>query len=61
MDYEYKLICETKIQKLNETVADHVKQGFRPMGSHTHQQSHFDDCIMPQQWYNVYCISLEKK
>lgn len=61
MDYEYKLICEKTIQKLNSSVAEHVKLGFRPMGPHTHEKSYFNDCAMSNQWYNVYCISLDKK
>ncbi len=61
MDYEYKLICESSVKQLNNTVSGMVKEGFKPMGPHTHSKSHYADIPEPQTWNNCFCISMEKK
>ena len=43
MDYEYKLVCTSSSNTLNQKVNDMVKEGWRPMGPHTHQKSHYQD------------------
>lgn len=61
MDYEYKLVCTHSTEGLTKKVNDMVKDGWRPMGPHTHQKSHHVDVVESTVWYNVFCISMEKK
>ena len=60
-DYSYKMICVGSSKKLNEEVNKLAKEGYRPMGPHTHQKSNYQDVAEASQWYNVFCISMEKK
>lgn len=61
MDYEYQLVCSKTANTLNQKVNEMVREGWRPMGPHTHQKAHHTDVVESQVWYNVFCISMEKK
>lgn len=59
--YDYKLVCVGSTKALNKEVNKLVKEGYRPMGPHTHQKSNYADVVEQQTWNNMFCISMEKK
>ena len=61
---DYKLVCSTTVQGLNDQVNALLEQGYVLLGSHTHQKSIISNVdnvyTHPNDWVNAYCISMYK-
>lgn len=58
---EYQLICAQGPKTLSEEVNKKIQEGFKPVGNHTHQKSHYPDVPETSVWNNMFCISMMKE
>ena len=59
--YKYELVCSASVSGLNSKVRDKVKEGFRPIGAHSHQKATHEGVVEQGVWSNMFCLSMEKK